>query len=148
MKGWGPKSSVCPSKPRESNFFGGISRDFAGISRKRPKSLRKKCLGSTLVLRPQQGLLGGPFRSRLNNPPWIFNSLSLSKSLFGEWPPRGCLNHSKRGPPKVIFFVLLCWSQKWHVPEFSITGLCRGSGGSQLSSFLNSMRTTGPSTSN
>ena len=46
MLGWGPKSSVCPSKPRESNFFGGISRDFAGISRKRPKSLRKKCLGS------------------------------------------------------------------------------------------------------
>ena len=46
MKGWGPKSSVCPSKPRESNFFGGISRDFAGISWKRPKSLRKKSLGS------------------------------------------------------------------------------------------------------
>ena len=41
MKGWGPKSSVCPSKPRESNFFGGISRDLAGISRERPKSLRK-----------------------------------------------------------------------------------------------------------
>ena len=49
VKGWGPKSSVCPSKPRESNFFGGISRDFAGISRKRPKSLRKQCLGSILV---------------------------------------------------------------------------------------------------
>ena len=23
MKGWGPKSSVCPSKPGKSNFFGG-----------------------------------------------------------------------------------------------------------------------------
>ena len=44
-KGWGPKSSVCPSKPRESNFFGGISRDFAGISRSCPKSLRKKKFG-------------------------------------------------------------------------------------------------------
>ena len=42
-EGVGAKSSVCPSKPRESNFFGGISRDFAGISRKRPKSSRKKC---------------------------------------------------------------------------------------------------------
>ena len=42
MKGWGPKSSVCPSKPGKSNFFGGISRDFAGISRRRLKSLRKK----------------------------------------------------------------------------------------------------------
>ena len=42
MKGWGPKSSVCPSKPGKSNSLGGISRDFAGISRRRPKSLRKK----------------------------------------------------------------------------------------------------------
>ena len=49
MKGWGPKSSVCPSKPRETKLFGGISRDFAGISRDFagisrwcPKSLRKK----------------------------------------------------------------------------------------------------------
>ena len=49
VKGWGPKSSVCPSKSRESNFFGRISRDFAGISRKRPKSLRKKSLGSILA---------------------------------------------------------------------------------------------------
>ena len=30
-------------------FFGGISRDFAGISRGRPKSLRKKSLGSIFV---------------------------------------------------------------------------------------------------
>ena len=49
MKGWGPKSSIRPSKPRESNFLGGISRDFAGISRGRPKSLRKKSLGSIFV---------------------------------------------------------------------------------------------------
>ena len=42
MKGWGPKSSICPSKPGKSNFFGGISRDFAGISQRCPKSLRKK----------------------------------------------------------------------------------------------------------
>ena len=41
-KGWGPRSSVCPSKPGKSNFLGGISRDFAGISRRCPKSLRKK----------------------------------------------------------------------------------------------------------
>ena len=42
MKGWGPKSSVCPLKPGKSNFFGGISRNFAGISRRCPKCLRKK----------------------------------------------------------------------------------------------------------
>ena len=43
VKGWGPKSSACPSKPGKPNFFGGISRDFfAGISRRCPKSLRKQ----------------------------------------------------------------------------------------------------------
>ena len=42
MKGRGPKSSVCPSKPGKSNFSSGISRDFARISRRRPKSLREK----------------------------------------------------------------------------------------------------------
>ena len=42
MKGWGPKSSVCPSKPGNQAFLGGISRVFAGISRWCPKSLRKK----------------------------------------------------------------------------------------------------------
>ena len=40
VKGWGPKSSVCLSKPGKSSCFGGISRDFAGISRRHPKSLR------------------------------------------------------------------------------------------------------------
>ena len=45
-KGWGPKSSACPSKPGKSNFFGGISHDFAGISRRCPKSLRRKSLCS------------------------------------------------------------------------------------------------------
>ena len=28
MKGWGPKSSVCPWRPGNSNFFAGISREF------------------------------------------------------------------------------------------------------------------------
>ena len=35
--------------PGKSNFLGGISRDLAGISRRSPKSLRKKGLGSILV---------------------------------------------------------------------------------------------------
>ena len=42
VKGWGPKSSACPSKPRDTKHFGGISRDFAGISQVRPKSLKRK----------------------------------------------------------------------------------------------------------
>ena len=48
--GWGSskkgvgfsKSSVCPSKSRETKLSGGISWDFAWISRGHPKSLRKK----------------------------------------------------------------------------------------------------------
>ena len=28
VNGWGPKSSVCPSKPRETKLLGGISWDF------------------------------------------------------------------------------------------------------------------------
>ena len=43
MKGWGPKSSVCPSKHRKTKHFGRISQDFAGISEGRPKNLRKNC---------------------------------------------------------------------------------------------------------
>ena len=57
VKGWGPKSSVCPLKTRETKFFGGISWDFAGISRKCPKSLRKKRLCSIFV--PQSRVLQG-----------------------------------------------------------------------------------------
>ena len=45
-EGVGAKSSLCPSKPRKSIFFGGISRDFAGVSRRCPKSLRKNSLRS------------------------------------------------------------------------------------------------------
>ena len=41
MKGWAPKSSVCPSKPRESNFFGGISRDIPEA----PEKFEKKMFG-------------------------------------------------------------------------------------------------------
>ena len=49
VKGWGPKSSGCPSKPRETKLSGRISRDFAGISRGHPKSLRRKSLCSIFV---------------------------------------------------------------------------------------------------
>ena len=45
VKGWGPKSSIRPSKPGKSNFLGGISRDFAGISRGAPEKFEKKKFG-------------------------------------------------------------------------------------------------------
>ena len=71
-EGVGAKKFGISSKPRESNFFGGISRDFAGISRKRPKSLRKKCLGSIF----------GPYTTVLIHDHRI-NSLSVRKTREG-----------------------------------------------------------------
>ena len=44
VKGWGAKSSVCPSKPGKSNVLGGISRDFARTSQRSPKSSSKVCV--------------------------------------------------------------------------------------------------------
>ena len=32
LQGVGPKSSACPPKLKETKYFSGISRDFAGIS--------------------------------------------------------------------------------------------------------------------
>ena len=50
MNGWGPESSIRPSKPGKSNFLGGISRDFAGISRGGAEKFeRKKSLCSISV---------------------------------------------------------------------------------------------------
>ena len=46
--GGGAKKFGMPLETRKSNFFGWISRDFAGISRGHPKSLRKTNLRSIL----------------------------------------------------------------------------------------------------
>ena len=50
VNGWGPKSSVCPSKPGKSNILGGIFRDFARISGvpENPKNLLRLILGDNL----------------------------------------------------------------------------------------------------
>ena len=39
---WGPKSSVCPSKPGKSNFLAGYPEILLGYPGGRPKSLRKE----------------------------------------------------------------------------------------------------------
>ena len=44
--GWGPKSSVCPSKPRETKLWAGYPGSFAGISQGCP--MRKKVLCSII----------------------------------------------------------------------------------------------------
>ena len=67
-KGRGPKSSVCPLKPGKSNFFRGISRDFAGISRKPPKSLRKK--------------VWVQFSFPTKNPPFFIRDAEMTIKIF------------------------------------------------------------------
>ena len=42
MEGWGPKSSVCPSKPRKTKLFGRISRDFGRVVPGAPEKLERK----------------------------------------------------------------------------------------------------------
>ena len=42
MNGWGPKSSIRPSKPGKSNFLGGISRDFGRDIPGAPEKFEKK----------------------------------------------------------------------------------------------------------
>ena len=74
MKGWRPKSSVCPSKPGKSNFIDGISRDFAGISQSCPKSLREASSCSILVLYSNCALvkaIGLSLGLAHNSPPWM-----------------------------------------------------------------------------
>ena len=61
VKGWGPKSSVSPSKRRDTRLFGGISRDVAGISRRHLKSLRKKFVFNSRPLCPPKRFFWGVF---------------------------------------------------------------------------------------
>ena len=105
MKGWGPKSSVCPSKPRESNFFGGISRDFAGTSRKRPKSLRKKCLGSILVPYSRAKQKHINIKKRLEHPPFRTPPSLCGGPCF--WKIK------EKGPPtsRIYWLVLVKWAR-------------------------------------
>ena len=46
VKRWGPKSSVCPSKPRENKLIGGISQDFGWDMPGVPGNPEKKSLYS------------------------------------------------------------------------------------------------------
>ena len=63
VKGWGPKSSVCPSKPGKPSFWAGYPRIFAGISRGCLKSSRIKIC--VQVVAPK---IGGVLRYKLLVP--------------------------------------------------------------------------------
>ena len=49
VKGWGPKSSVCPSKPKETKLFGGISHEFCWDISKVPEILEKMSLDQVVA---------------------------------------------------------------------------------------------------
>ena len=49
MKVWGPKCSVCPLRPRETKFFGGISRDLGRDISGVPEKFEKTNLCSIFV---------------------------------------------------------------------------------------------------
>ena len=100
MKGWGLKSSVCPSKPGKSNFFGGTSRDFAGISRRWPKSLRKESLCSIF----------GPYLSSRQFPdPRIFQDFMSRPFPLSRPLKRTYKEHSRKGPRRIRTFPRKKW---------------------------------------
>ena len=119
LEGVGPKSSVRASKPGKSNFLGGTSRDFAGISRRCPKSLEKKQsvfdswpLKSELFkARPVQfGALPAAAGQLLTKPrsrPKIepnFEALSwffLEEKPQNSYEPGGLVNSLVSGTPKI-----------------------------------------------
>ena len=110
VKGWGPKSSVCPSKPRESNFFW---RDIPGFCRdipEAPEKFEKKKLGSILVpyqdwkIKSREAIFkkssfqygmkfsiengffhSGPLSGRRKNRAWDWNFQSRMKFSNREW---------------------------------------------------------------
>ena len=49
-RGWGPKSSVCPSKPRETKLFSGVSWDFCRDVPGAPEKFEKNSLCSIFGL--------------------------------------------------------------------------------------------------
>ena len=57
VKEWGPKSSVCPSKPRETKFCGGISWDFCRDIPVVPEKFEKNmCVFNPRPPRPPGGV--------------------------------------------------------------------------------------------
>ena len=78
MKGWGPRTSVCPSNPMESKLFGGISGDLCRDIPEVPENLEKKKLVFILTpyirLRPPLALYRAHKQGKPGNPVFFFQS--------------------------------------------------------------------------
>ena len=127
MKGRGPKSSVCPSKPGKPNLFGGISRDFAGISRRCPKSLRRKGLCTVLNSRPDPcsvdfGRETPKFRFDLAS--WVFGG--CCPPIFSK--EKGPKNPPRNSPGTLFRKIPLGFLQKPSLDSFRSLYLCSPNG--------------------
>ena len=119
---WGgglPREGVGAKKFSMSLETQGIKlfwRDFAGISRKRPKSLRKKCLGSILVpyIRILLWTLGWIISSRIF---WLFFTQGIGTQIHKQIPHKGCLETccKKKSPAFLQISGLLSAGRIHHV---------------------------------
>ena len=69
MNGWGPKSSLCPSKHRDTKLLGGISQDFGRDIPGAPEKFEKKT--SVFDFGPSQRGRKSSWSSK--DEPWLPN---------------------------------------------------------------------------
>ena len=93
VKGWGPKSSVCPSKPWQTKLFGGISRDSCRVFRGCPTSLRKKvCVWFLSPKRSPYKLEPRYRRMKLARKMFIELRVLYVKNLYRNCETKSCLS--------------------------------------------------------
>ena len=90
----GAKKFDTSSKPGKTNFLGRISRDFAGISRGRPKSLRKESCVQFPFPKIRQEKRARRLTFWVRRPPGGVGVFHLK----GWWPKTSCLPSKVRLP--------------------------------------------------
>ena len=111
-RGWGPKSSVCPSKPRETKLFDGISRDFWRDISGAPEKYLKKCVQ---FLDPKRATA-----SKTQN-------VKVAQNRFWGWPPWNWFNLGRSRVFLTYFRGMPLLSHFWAI-LILIFGDCEGCG--------------------
>ena len=105
MKGWGPKSSVCPSKPRETKLLGGISRGYCWDIPGVPEKFEKKGLCSILVSHASwQVEKASPHIS----PDFLHRRFQISNRISNQIPPE-ISQHASAGLAVLIIMSEKAW---------------------------------------
>ena len=94
--GWGPKSSVCRSKPRETKLLGGLSRDFCRDIPELPEKFEKKKLCSI-------------FGPRLGQQTHMKVNMGSSRGIV--WAARK--DEAKEHVSESLLSVVLLWRPLW-----------------------------------